>query len=430
MTGAGARVAVIGQGYVGLPASCAAVAAGHTVVGFDLDADKVAALAAGYSPIDDVTDADVAAMLATGRYLPSADPDDLTGFEIAVIAVPTPLHDRRPDLSAVLAAAGTLAPRISRGSLVVLESTVAPGTTAGEFLDALRDGTPLVPNLDFQVAFSPERIDPGNAHWDFRTTPKLVAGIGAAATDAACRFYETICDTVVRCSSTTVAEMAKLLENTYRYVNIALVNELGRHAHELGVSIWEIIDAAKSKPYGYQAFYPGPGVGGHCLPVDPAYLSDRVERTLGHSFDFIDLAMRVNDQQPEYVVNRIMRLLNREQRAVNGASVLILGMAYKPGIGDMREAPTARIVTLLRELGAEVWVCDPCVADLQTHLAGRFTDVKVIGPAEVTGAARSADLTVLTTDHDDFPYDEIRRAARLIFDTRNRFAPGAGVHHL
>lgn len=426
------RVVIVGQGYVGLPAAHAAVAAGHTVVGFDTDADKTASLATGRSAIDDLTDVDIKAMLDTGRYEPTGNPTRLADFDVALVAVPTPLRDGRPDLSAVLAAAQTLSGHLKRGACVVLESTVAPGTTAGEFRAALEENSSglAADRGDFHIGFSPERIDPGNARWHFGNTPKLVSGINRASAEAVAAFYSSICDTVVPCASTATAEMAKLLENTYRHVNIALVNELGRHANELGVSIWDVVDAAKTKPYGYQAFYPGPGVGGHCLPVDPAYLSDRIERTLGRPFDFVDLAMRVNDAQPGYLAERVMRLLNDYRQSVNGARVLLLGMAYKANTGDIRETPATHIITLLRRLGAVVSVCDPRVPRLPTRLAHLFSDVKPVSAAEVATAAGEADLTVLITDHDDFRYDEIAAKAKLVLDARNRFQRAAHVHPL
>jgi UDP-N-acetyl-D-glucosamine dehydrogenase len=426
------RIVVVGQGYVGLPAAHAAVLAGHTVVGFDTDADKTASLAMGRSPIDDLTDDDLAQMLATGRYEPTSDPNRLAGFDVALVAVPTPLRDGRPDLSAVLAAAHAVSGHLRFGATVVLESTVAPGTTAGEFRCALEEHANglTVDSGDFHVGFSPERIDPGNPTWHFRNTPKLVSGVNRASTDAVEAFYSTICDAVVRCASTGTAEMAKLLENTYRHVNIALVNELGRHANELGICIWDVIEAARTKPYGYQAFYPGPGVGGHCLPIDPAYLSDRIERTLGRPFDFVDLAMRVNDAQPGYVAERVMRLLNEHRQPVNGARILVLGMAYKADSGDIRETPTTRIIDRLRRLGAVVSVCDPRVRHLPARLADLFSDVKPISAHEVIDAAAEAHLTLLVTDHDDFPYEQIAASARLVLDARNRFARAAHVHAL
>ncbi|HLL67313.1 MAG TPA: nucleotide sugar dehydrogenase [Micromonosporaceae bacterium] len=427
------QVAIIGQGYVGLPAAYHAVLAGHHVTGYDVDGAKIDALRNGQSPIEDVTDAQLTWMLSTGRYNATDCESDLPGFTVALVTVPTPLTDGRPDLTFVLNAAGTLARHLAPGVLVVLESTVAPGTTAGEFADALEKNPAgwTVRGGELLVGFSPERIDPGNHSWHFGNTPKLVSGVNSASAEATYLFYATMCSTVVGCPSTATAEMAKLLENTYRHVNIALVNELSRHAHALGVSIWDVVDAARTKPYGYQAFYPGPGVGGHCLPVDPAYLSDRVERTLGRSFDFVDLAIKVNDAQPDYVVERATRLLNERKRSVNGSRVLVLGMSYKADSGDVRETPATRIVSQLHEMGADVSVCDPLVVNLAGYLSQVLAGVKVIDVADVLGAAAAADLTILVTDHADFPYEDLAREAGLILDTRNRFARIAvGAHAL
>ncbi|GAA2524493.1 nucleotide sugar dehydrogenase [Pilimelia columellifera] len=426
------RVVVVGQGYVGLPAARAAVDAGHAVVGYDIDTAKIAALRAGQSPIDDLTDADIASMLASGRYQPTADPADLAGFQVALVTVPTPLREGHPDLGAVIAAASVLAEHVTPSALVVLESTVAPGTTDGEFRATLERNAAgcTVDNGQLLVGFSPERIDPGNTRWHFANTPKLVAGADGASRAAVRQFYSTICDTVVTCPSPATAEMAKLLENTYRHVNIALVNELGRHAHELGVSIWDVLDAAATKPYGFQRFNPGPGVGGHCLPVDPAYLSDRIERSLGRPFDFVDLAMRVNAAQPRYVFDRVTALLNNHRIAVNGASVLVLGLAYKANSGDTRETPTNSLIQLLCRNGASVSVCDPLVRDLPAQLERDYPGVKPIAPADVLDAAQLADLCVLVTDHDEFDYAAISEAARRVLDTRNRCATAAHVQKL
>jgi UDP-N-acetyl-D-glucosamine dehydrogenase len=315
---------------------------------------------------------------------------------------------------------------------VVLESTVAPGTTAGIFTRELVQGAGALSAAagDFHVGFSPERIDPGNAQWRFGNTPKLVSGTTEAGRDAIAAFYRSICDVVVPCDSPDVAELAKLLENTYRHVNIALVNEVGRHAHQLGIPIWDVVRAAATKPYGFHAFYPGPGVGGHCLPVDPVYLSDRVESEVGRPFDFVDLAMRVNDEQPDYVVERAMHLLNGRKQSVNGASVLVLGIAYKANTGDMRETPAARIVERLRELGAAVSICDPYAFPSPDDSSPRWSDVKIEHVGDVASGAARADLTILVTDHDNLPYAAIARSANLILDTRNRFAGADHVHRL
>jgi UDP-N-acetyl-D-glucosamine dehydrogenase len=426
------KVVVIGQGYVGLPVAEAAVAAGHQVVGFDIDPDKVGRINDGVSPIEDVDDAALARMLASGRYRASGSGSDLRDFDIALITVPTPLADGRPDLSAVLSAARLVAPHVSVGCAVVLESTVAPGTTAGAFAQEIAKGAGALHAAagDYHVGFSPERIDPGNRRWRFGNTPKLVSGTTDAGRDAILAFYRTICDVVVPCSSPDVAEMAKLLENTYRHVNIALVNEMGRHAHRLGIPIWDVVEAASTKPYGFQAFYPGPGVGGHCLPVDPVYLADRVESEVGRPFDFVDLAMRVNDEQPGYVVDRAMHLLNGRKQSVNGASVLVLGTAYKANTGDMRETPAVGIIERLRELGAAVSVCDPYTFPTPDAMWERWSDVKIEHPADVACGAARADLTILVTDHDSLPYDDIARNATMILDTRNRFVAAGNVHRL
>jgi UDP-N-acetyl-D-glucosamine dehydrogenase len=428
----GLRLVVIGQGYVGLPVAEAAVTAGHQVIGYDIDADKVSRLNAGSSPIEDVDDASLARMLASGRYQASRSSADLPDFDVALITVPTPLTDGRPDLSAVLSAARLVAPHVTAGCAVVLESTVAPGTTAGAFAQEIGQNAGSLSAVagDFHIGFSPERIDPGNHRWRFANTPKLVSGTTEAGCAAIAAFYRTICDLVIPCTSTDVAEMAKLLENTYRHVNIALVNEMSRHAHLLGVPIWDVVQAAATKPYGFHAFYPGPGVGGHCLPVDPVYLSDRVESEVGRPFDFVDLAMRVNGEQPHYVVDRAMHLLNGRKQSVNGACVLVLGIAYKANTGDMRETPAVQIIERLRELGAAVSVCDPFTFPSPDSTSARWSDVKIERPGDVAAGAARADLTILVTDHDGLPYDDIARNAPMILDTRNRFLHARNVHRL
>lgn len=414
-------VAVIGQGYVGLPVAQACVAAGHTVIGFDTDQGKVDAITSGISPIDDVTDAALALMIGSGRYAATADPAWMAGCNVYLVTVPTPWRDGQPDLSAVLGAARTVTPLLAGGDLVVLESTVAPGTTRGVFADELdRSG------VAYLLGFSPERIDPGNPDWQFENTPKLVSGATPGAARVAAAFYAGICEQVVRCGSLEEAELAKLLENTYRYVNIALVNELGRHARALGVDIWSVVRSAATKPYGFQAFWPGPGVGGHCLPIDPLYLEHGVEQGLRTGFGMIHAARAVNEAQPDYVVTRAGQLLNDDRKPVNGSTVLLLGVAYKAGTADMRETPAIRIVERLRELGAVVLVSDP-------HLHGDLTgmpDVKVVDAADAHGLAAASDLVILVTDHDEFDYAAIAAAGVPILDTRARLAPQPHIHAL
>jgi UDP-N-acetyl-D-glucosamine dehydrogenase len=414
------RIAVIGQGYVGLPVAHAAHEAGYTVIGYDVDDKRVDELAEPRSPIEDVTDDDLFKMLATGRYLPTSDPGHLAGVDVAIVTVPTPLTAGRPDLTAVLAAARAISDYARGVQLVVLESTVAPGTTRRAFTDALGDGQADLSRT--LVAFSPERIDPGNAMWRFSNTPKLVGGTTNAATFAAAAFYETLCETVEVVESAEVAEMAKLLENTYRHVNIALVNELGRHAHRLGIDIRAVVAAAATKPYGFMSFQPGPGVGGHCLPIDPVYLSDAVERT-GHPFAFVDLAMQINAAQPAYVVDRVAELLNSQRKPVNGSRILALGASYKAGSGDLRESPAIEVIERLRARGGEVFVCDPHADQLALHRLGLPTvDVRDL----VTSAA-ATDLVVLLTNHPEFPHERIAGAAPLVFDTRDAFADAPNV---
>ncbi len=410
---------VIGQGYVGLPLALAAVGAGFTVVGYDTDEGRVKRLEAGTSYVDDVSDEMLGRALATGRYRPTTEDASCAGFDVAVIDVPTPLHDGQPHLAHVEAAAAMVARHLRPGGTVVLESTTYPGTTEELVLPILEEGSGLVAGEDFFLGYSPERIDPGNATWDLKSTPKVVSGIDAGSLAAVSAFYGRIVDTTVPVSGTREAELTKLLENTFRHVNVALVNELAMFAGELGIDIWEAIDAASTKPFGYMRFTPGPGVGGHCLPVDPSYLSWKVRRSLGRSFRFVELANDVNAHMPDYVVGRLVTAFNRQGRAVRGSRVLILGLAYKKNTGDAREAPGTVIVEHLVALGAEVRVVDPHLADLH--------GIVVVELSEAELAA--ADAVVVVTDHDGFDYDLVRRHARFVLDTRNRL-DGPNVERL
>jgi len=410
---------VIGQGYVGLPLAMAAVEAGFTVVGFDTDDGRVKRLEAGTSFVDDVSDETLGRALATGRYRPTTEDALCAGFDVAVIDVPTPLHDGQPHLAHVEAAAAMVARHLRPGATVVLESTTYPGTTEELVRPILEEGSGLLAGEDFFLGYSPERIDPGNVTWDLKSTPKVVSGIDAASLSAVAAFYGRLVDTTVPVSGTREAELTKLLENTFRHVNVALVNELAMFAGELGIDIWEAIDAASTKPFGYMRFTPGPGVGGHCLPVDPSYLSWKVRRSLGRSFRFVELANDVNAHMPDYVVGRLVTAFNRQGRAVRGSRVLILGLAYKKNTGDAREAPGTVIVDHLVALGAEVRVADPHLADLEG------VDVVELNEAELT----TADAVIVVTDHDCFDYDLVRRHARLVLDTRNRL-DGPNVERL
>jgi UDP-N-acetyl-D-glucosamine dehydrogenase len=407
------RVAIMGQGYVGLPVSLRAVEVGHDVVGFDVDRGRVAALARADSFIDDVTDADVAAILATGRFHPTADPADLEGFDIAVVSVPTPLRDGAPELRYIEDAAELLSPHVRPGCCVILESTTYPGTTEEIFVPRLEKGSGLTAGADFHVGYSPERIDPSNAEYTFRNTPKIVSGIDAASLAAVDAFYSSLVDTTVPVSGVREAELAKLLENTFRHVNIALVNELAMYTHELGIDVWEVIEAAASKPFGFMRFTPGPGVGGHCLPIDPSYLSWRIERQLGVTSRFVVTANDINTLMPTYVVQRVQQGLNRRRQEVNGARVLVLGIAYKKNTSDARETPADPIVRGLLELGADVVVHDDHVGpNALDDVAGRV-------PLTADEVGR-ADAIVLVTDHDDVDYDVVTAHGRYVFDTRNR----------
>ncbi|QJY46996.1 nucleotide sugar dehydrogenase [Pseudonocardia broussonetiae] len=412
------RVVVVGQGYVGLPLTVRAVEAGFDVVGFDVDKSRVDRLGHGLTFIDDVTDDDVAAALATGRFRPSADPADLAGFDVAVVTVPTPLADGAPDLSAVSAAATALAPHVRAGCCVVLESTTYPGTTEEVFVPLLEADGPLRAGRDFRVGYSPERIDPSNPTWGFRNTPKIVSGVDAGSADAVAAFYARLVDRVVPVSGTREAELAKLLENTFRHVNIALVNELAVFCHGLGIDVWSVVDAAATKPFGFMPFTPGPGVGGHCLPIDPSYLSWQVRRTLGQNFRFVEIANDVNEHMPDYVASRATAHLNRERKAVNGSTVLLLGLAYKRNSGDARNSPAITVAHRLLDLGATVLAADPLIDAAQVP-----PGVALVEVSEETLAA--ADLVVVLTDHDVLDWELVGRFADRVLDTRRRLVePG------
>jgi nucleotide sugar dehydrogenase len=401
-----ARVAVVGQGYVGLPAALRAVTVGFPVTGLDADAERVSALAAARSYVSDVTDEELATALAQG-YRPTAEPADIDGFDVAVITVPTPLIDGVPDLSHVEAAVTTVAERLLEGALVILESTTYPGTTEELVRPILeRAGVP------FFLGYSPERIDPGNPSWGFVNTPKVVAGVDEASRRCVEAFYRSLVDKVVPVGSTAEAELVKLLENTFRHVNIALVNELAMFASDLGIDIWSAIDAATTKPFGYMRFTPGPGVGGHCLPIDPSYLSWRVRRSLGRTFRFVELANDVNDHMPDYVVTRVLHMLNRAGRPVLGSRVLVLGLAYKAGTSDWRGSPSLAVIERLQRFGAEVRAVEPHMPPLGDP--DLPVDVVDCTPAELA----AADVVLLLVDHPELPLDDIADHARLILDTK------------
>ena len=409
------KVVVVGQGYVGLPVAMAAVDAGYRVVGFDVDESRAKRLADGQSFVEDVPSAAVQEALHHSRYTPTSDPAHLDGFDVAVITVPTPLREGNPDLSFIESAAAALSPHLKPHATVVLESTTYPGTTEELVGPILEAESGLVAGESFFLGYSPERIDPGNPEHTFKTTPKVVSGVNSASLEKVQAFYNELVDTTVPVADTRTAELTKLLENTFRHVNIALVNELAMFAADLGIDVWEAIDAASTKPFGFMPFRPGPGVGGHCLPIDPSYLSWRVKRTLGHSFRFVELANDVNDHMPDYVVRRLTVLLNRLRKPVNGSRILLLGLAYKRNSSDARESPALAIADRLLALGADVAAADPHV--LEAGVSERVSRVEC-RPEEV----RKADVVVLLTDHDEFDYAMVSAEAASVFDTRRRMS--------
>jgi nucleotide sugar dehydrogenase len=404
---------VIGLGYVGLPLAREACRAGLRVGGLDRDARVAAGLKAGMSHVDDVSPEEVERMLQAG-FAPSLHEDVLDGARTVVICVPTPLSpEGGPDLTAVRGAAETVARHLEPGTLVVLESTTYPGTTE-EVVRPILETSGLVAGEEFHLAFSPERIDPGNPVYGVRNTPKIVGGLTPACASAASAFYGKFVDQVVEAKGTREAEMAKLLENTYRHVNIALVNEMAVFCNELGIDLWDAIDCAATKPFGFQAFRPGPGVGGHCIPIDPNYLSYKV-RSLGYPFRFVELAQEINDRMPRYVAERAQQLLNREGRALKGARVLLLGVTYKADIADQRESPARPVARRLARLGADLSFHDPFVASWEV-------DGEPVASAgrDLTAALEASDLAIVLADHAAYEAATLARHARLLFDTRGR----------
>ena len=401
------KVGVIGLGYVGLPLAVAFAEAGTDVVGLDLDEDKVAALAGGESEIEDIS-SDRLASLVGGHLVPTIDHAQLEDCEAIVICVPTPLaHQREPDLSFVDAAGYTVSQILRPGQLVVLESTTYPGTTRDRLAPILEESD-LKAGIDFHLAFSPERIDPGRTDFTVRTTPKVVGGLTDACCERAVELYSLICDHVVVVSNPEVAEFTKLHENIFRSVNIALVNELAVLADRMGIDVWEVVEAASSKPFGFMRFEPGPGMGGHCLPIDPFYLAFKA-REYDLPTEFIELAGRVNQAQPHFCVERTIRALNDVGKAAKGSRILLLGVSYKAGIGDMREAPALKIGGMLRELGAEVSYHDPHVPHVP-ELGLRSVPLE--------GAYGAADLVVIVTAHQEFDIDDVVAQARRVLDLR------------
>ncbi|MEV7631646.1 nucleotide sugar dehydrogenase [Microbacterium sp. NPDC089318] len=414
------KLVVVGQGYVGLPVAMRAVEVGHSVVGVDLDADRVAALNAGTSYVEDISASQLQAALDSGRYVATTDYAHAAAFDAAIITVPTPLRESLPDLSFIEASAQSLGEQLKRGATVVLESTTYPGTTQELLVPILEAASGLTAGVDFALGYSPERIDPGNPNWGLVNTPKVVSGIDPESLAAVRALYDTLVEQTVPVSTPREAELTKLLENTFRHVNIALVNELAVYAHQLGVNVWEAIDAASTKPFGFMRFTPGPGVGGHCLPVDPSYLSWQVRRSLGQSFRFVELANDVNEHQPDYVVQRAIELLNERKKSLNGSRVLLLGIAYKKNSSDSRESPALRIVELLNRYGANVGAVD-------AHVPSRHWPEDVERFEYSQDVVQAHDLVVVVTDHDGIDYELLTGSTTLVLDTKNRVTPSANV---
>ncbi|MFD7555520.1 nucleotide sugar dehydrogenase [Streptomyces sp. NPDC059835] len=410
------HIVVAGQGYVGLPLAVRAAEVGHRVVGYDVDPDRVRRLTAADSYVEDVPSPRLRAVLEAGAYRATADEATLAGFDIAVITVPTPLRDGVPDLSFIEACARTLGNHLRRGATVILESTTYPGTTEQVLLPILEEVSGLKAGVDFHAGFSPERIAPGNPRWSFETTPKLVSGIDTESLEVIKTFYDGIFQTTVPVSAPKVAELAKLIENTFRLVNISMINELATLTDRLGVNIWEAIDAAATKPFGFTRFTPGPGVGGHCLPVDPLFLAWKIREELGEPFRFVELAHDVNRHMPDYVVQRVTQALDQRGKTIRGSRILLLGLTYKINATDLRESPSTRVAELLINLGAQVHGADPNIPD------GDHTklNVPLVDASEEEIAA--ADAVVLLMDHATFDLPMIGEKAPYVLDCRNRLS--------
>jgi UDP-N-acetyl-D-glucosamine dehydrogenase len=406
-----AKLGVIGLGYVGLPLAVEFARAGFGVIGYDVDARKVAELMAGRSYIPDVSSDHLAEVVKSGRFVATTDPKRLADADIIDICVPTPLRKTKdPDMSYVVQAVEAITAILKKGQLIILESTTYPGTTV-EVVQPTLAAKGFTPGVDFYLAFSPERVDPGNPQYQTKNIPKVVGGINDDSTRAAVAFYSQVMETVIPVSSPSVAEMVKLLENTFRAVNIGLVNELALMCHRMGLDVWEVIDAAKTKPFGFMPFYPGPGLGGHCIPIDPFYLSWKAKQ---YNFEarFIELAGVVNGAMPEFVVQRVIDALNAQKKSLNGSRVHIIGVAYKRDVNDLRESPALEVLELLAHRGATVSYTDPYVPEFKhANLDLKSVDEKVMH--------EGVDCGVIITDHKVFDYDAMVRNFTVLVDTRN-----------
>jgi UDP-N-acetyl-D-glucosamine dehydrogenase len=411
-----AQIAIIGLGYVGLPLAVAFAEAGFSVIGLDVSVEKVDLLNGGQSYIPDIPTAQLAPLVRNGKLRATTSYDDLRNIDAVSICVPTPLRKTKdPDMSYVISASDSVAQICHAGMLVVLESTTYPGTTDEILIPRLTRGE-LKVGEDIFIAFSPERIDPGNKNYGVRNTPKVIGGATPACQEITCLYYGTIADQVVPVSSPMAAEMVKLLENTFRAVNIGLVNEMALMCNRLNVDVWEVIRAASSKPFGFMPFYPGPGIGGHCIPIDPLYLSWKL-KTLNYTARFIEMASEINTSMPLYVVNRIVEALNDDAKSVRNSKIAVLGVAYKRDVDDLRESPALDIIQLLQEKGAEVSYHDPYVPSM------RLEYERVLHCTELTSDwLRAADCVVIVTDHTVFNWQWMVDHSKLIVDTRNATA--------
>ena len=413
-----ARVCIVGLGYVGLPLAETFAWGGYPVLGFDIDGEKVKKLKTGQSYIGHISSQRVAELVSTGRFEATSDAARFAVADAIIICVPTPLTEaREPDLSCIINTGEAICKHLRRGQLVVLESTTYPGTT-NDLLRPILEKSGLKVSRDFFLAFSPEREDPGNAHFSTRTIPKVVGGVDPVSGKLAASLYEPIVAEVIPVSSTQVAEACKILENTYRAVNIALVNELKVVFDRMGIDVWEVIAAARTKPFGFQAFYPGPGLGGHCIPIDPFYLT-WVARKFGVHTRFIELAGEINTSMPEYVVNRVAEALNETSKPVKGSRVCILGVAYKKNVDDPRESPAFEIMELLQRRGAFISYSDPHVPVLP---AMRHHKIRLESENLTKEFLASQDCVVIVTDHSAYNFEWIAQHARLVVDTRNATA--------
>ena len=406
---------VVGLGYVGLPLAVEK-AKGFRTIGFDVQKAKVDLVNEGHNYIGDVVDSELKNLVERGKLSATTQFDFVKDVDFIAICVPTPLDKHQePDISYVKSSVQAISKYLTRGTVVVLESTTYPGTTEELIKPILEEGSGLQCGVDFYLGFSPERVDPGNLIYKTKNTPKVVGAIGEEASQVIKAMYEAVLDgEVYAVSSPAVAEMEKILENTYRNVNIGLINEIGRLCNKMGISVWEVIEAAKTKPYGFQAFYPGPGLGGHCIPLDPYYLTWKA-REYGFHTTLIESSMVINDSQPEYCVERAMHILNRHKKAINGAKILMLGVAYKNDIDDYRESPAIRVMEELRKVKADVDYYDPWVPEFKNMYGQSGKSLKNLTPEVVA----SYDLVMVTTAHHNIDYEMVQKNAQAVFDTKN-----------